>query len=97
MTESLFFIKSRLENDEFLIVKHRKSWEIKEAILYWKFVQENQQTLEFKEKKHKQKIFNDMADFIKTRDTHQCRSHHQKIIKKYKNLGTFIKDFNIRL
>jgi len=34
-----------------------------------------------------------MAEFIHSRSTHQCRSHHQKVLKKYSSIQNFIKMF----
>ena len=41
------------------------------------------------------KIFKTMETFIGTRQAEQCRSHHQKMEKKYHNFPTIIK--NLRL
>jgi hypothetical protein len=41
------------------------------------------------------KIFKTMADFLGTRAADQCRSHHQKMEKKYKNFYNII--YNLRL
>jgi len=34
-----------------------------------------------------------MAESIQSRSTHQCRSHHQKVLKKYCSIQNFIKMF----
>jgi hypothetical protein len=31
------------------------------------------------------RIFNQMAEFLKTRNSMQCKSHHQKMLKKNDN------------
>jgi uncharacterized protein YaaR (DUF327 family) len=36
------------------------------------------------------KIFKSMENFIGTRQAEQCRSHHQKMEKKYHNFSTII-------
>jgi hypothetical protein len=41
------------------------------------------------------KIFKTMADFLGSRAADQCRSHHQKMEKKYKNFYNII--YNLRL
>jgi hypothetical protein len=34
-----------------------------------------------------------MAEYIGTRTTHQCRSHHQKIVKRYNSIDGFLEEF----
>lgn len=41
------------------------------------------------------KIFKTMADFLGSRAADQCRSHHQKMEKKYKNFYNII--YNLRV
>lgn len=41
------------------------------------------------------KIFKSMADFIGSREAEQCRSHHQKMEKKFKSFYKILK--NLRL
>jgi hypothetical protein len=41
------------------------------------------------------KIFKTMADFLGSRAADQCRSHHQKMEKKYKTFYNII--FNLRI
>lgn len=39
------------------------------------------------------KIFKLMAKFIKTRNSCQCRTHHQNVLKKHRNLDQALKKF----
>ena len=43
-----------------------------------------------KEKRRLDKIFKTMAIFIGTREAEQCRSHHQKMEKKYNTFANMI-------
>ena len=38
------------------------------------------------------KIFKSMADFIGSREAEQCRSHHQKMEKKFKSFYKILKN-----
>jgi hypothetical protein len=54
------------------------------------FVEANKDHLESKECRRSAKIFKMMAGFIKTRGPDQCRSHHQKMHKKYNEVNNIL-------
>lgn len=41
-----------------------------------------------KTKRKAQRIFKKMSEFLVTRKARQCRSHYQKLMKRFKNLGS---------
>ena len=42
------------------------------------------------------KIFKTMADFIGSREAEQCRSHHQKMEKKFKTFYKILKSLRLQ-
>ena len=38
-------------------------------------------------------LFVKMSDFIESKTPNQCRSHHQKVIKKFKTIEEAIKNY----
>ena len=56
-----------------------------------KFIEKNHKLFEAEEKQKKYRIFNKMALFVKTRDKIQCRTHHQKMIRKYLTFQNILK------
>ena len=59
-----------------------KHWTNEENKLYYKFLE--QFPVESSLINKKKKIFKQMAEFIKTKNPNQCRSHHQKFSQKQK-------------
>ena len=59
-------------------------WDVVEQSRYLTFLKQRKEIFHgsFKEKKGK-KIFHRLSTFIKTRTSVQCKSHHQKMIKRY--------------
>ena len=47
------------------------------------------------QKRKTDKVFKSMASFIETREPHQCRSHHQKVEKKWGSFPNIL--VNLRL
>ena len=45
------------------------------------------------QEKKKIKIYVLMGKYIKVRDSLQCRSHHQKMITKFKNVAGILEDY----
>lgn len=41
--------------------------------------------------------FKKMSEYITTKDSFQCRSHHQKMIKKYSDIETIIQNISSKL
>ena len=62
--------------------KNLGRWEEKEHKLYYIFLTVNEKLFEKKDSRRTDKVFKTMADFIGTRTSDQCRSHHQKIESK---------------
>ena len=58
-------------------------WTRQEKRLYFLFLYEHQSHFFNREMRRLDKIFKAMATFIGTRAADQCRSHHQKVEKKY--------------
>lgn len=49
------------------------------------FLKENKQMFMNKESRRSNKVFRLLSKRIKSRTIHQVKSHHQKMLKKYKN------------
>jgi hypothetical protein len=49
------------------------------------------------QKKLKQKVFNEMAAKIGSRCARQCKSHHQKMIRKYESIENLIQELSEEL
>lgn len=60
---------------------------------YIAFIQHNKSKMRSKEKRRSNKFFEEMANFINTRNALQCRSHHQKLEEKYRHIPTIINIF----
>jgi hypothetical protein len=50
---------------------------------YVAFIDFNKDRMRSREKRRSNKFYQEMADFIVTRNALQCRSHHQKLEEKY--------------
>lgn len=61
-----------------------KRWTKDESQLYEEFVIENFLIFNDNNIKRANKIFIHMSEFIKTKNSSQCRSHHQKFFQKIK-------------
>ena len=70
-------------------------WNPMEKRRYHWFLEIYHSHFENKHMRRMDKIFKTMADFLGTRAADQCRSHHQKMEKKYKNFYNII--FNLRI
>lgn len=70
-------------------------WNPMEKRRYHWFLEIYHSHFENKHMRRMDKIFKTMADFLGSRAADQCRSHHQKMEKKYKNFYNII--FNLRL
>jgi hypothetical protein len=58
-------------------------WSPEESKLYHWFLELHNKHFIYKYLRRTDKIFKSMANFIQTREAEQCRSHHQKMEKKY--------------
>ena len=70
--------------------KIRKHWTLLENKRYLDFVRENIHLLEKDNLSKGEKIFKKMSVCIESRSHTQCRSHHQKLLLKYKNISSII-------
>jgi hypothetical protein len=60
-------------------------WTDEENKLYHFFLEIHNRHFILKHLRRTDKIFKSMANFMKSREAEQCRSHHQKMEKKYHN------------
>lgn len=58
-------------------------WSEEEHMKYIAFIDFNKDRMRSKDKRRSNKFYQEMADFIVTRNALQCRSHHQKLEEKY--------------
>ena len=70
--------------------KTRLRWNKRETIKYCSFIKENEKILSMPLKRQKQKIYNEMQSFIQSRTKEQCKSHHQKMLHKYKSISKIL-------
>jgi hypothetical protein len=75
-------------------------WTEKENMKYIVFVDKNRDSLASRSKRRyyyfqfrMRKIFKEMSLFLGTRNSIQCRSHHQKQLDKLKNISKIIEVF----
>jgi hypothetical protein len=54
-------------------------WSGMEHMRYIAFIDFNKDKMRSREKRRSNKFYQEMADFIQTRNALQCRSHHQKL------------------
>lgn len=78
----------RRKHEKELSGKNVGHWNVREKRLYHNFLTEHSQQFIRSELRRSDKIFRSMASYIGTRAPDQCRSHHQKMEKKY---GSFQK------
>lgn len=70
-------------------------WTTEEKKKYHWFLEIYHSHFENKQMRRMDKIFKTMADFLTSRAADQCRSHHQKMEKKYKTFYNIL--FNLRM
>ncbi len=80
-----FSRKVELLKEKSIVENHHK-WSTEENIKYVKFLAKNKQKFVGQDKTKRYRIFNKMALHLKTRNATQCRTHHQKMLLKYKTL-----------
>lgn len=68
----------------------RGKWTAEENQLYIEFLEENFAHFENADTRRKYQVFRAMAERIPKRDYEQCRSHHQKMERKYKTVAKII-------
>jgi hypothetical protein len=71
--------------------KVKKTWTVTESKRYLKFLIQSQHHLELgKKEKKRLKLNVKMSKVIKSRDSSQCHSHHQKMLIKYGSVSKII-------
>lgn len=60
---------------------------------YIAFIDFNKDRMRSREKRRSNKFYQEMADFIVTRNALQCRSHHQKLEEKYTHASKIVNLF----
>ena len=69
-------------------------WSGKEEVKYVKFLQKHLEIMECKASRKKHKIFNEMAKWMRTRNSEQCRSHHQKKLHYHQSIRNIISHYH---
>ena len=73
--------------------KERKNcWTWKENLQYIRFFEENPEFINSPEKRKECKIFNQMGKRITTRLPVQIKSHHQKLLIKFRSIENIISE-----
>jgi hypothetical protein len=77
---------------------NRKSghWSSDENKRYHWFLELHNQHFFEKHLRRTDRIFKSMANFVETREAEQCRSHHQKMEKKYKYFSKIIMSLRLQ-
>lgn len=68
-------------------------WTEKETFKYFLFLYHHKSKFQSKSLRKSLKVFKQMAKFIKSRNSSQCRTHHQNLSKKCKNLDSLLSSF----
>lgn len=80
----------RAKDDIALDKKQRGHWSLEENKRYHWFLEIYHLHFIRKEMRRLDKIFKTMATFVGTREAEQCRSHHQKMEKKYQSFSKIL-------
>jgi len=72
------------------------AWSSKEHIAYFKFVIINRELFYGTNIRKKMRVFKKMSESIVTRETSQCKSHHQKVMKSNDNKLDKVIEYGIR-
>lgn len=83
-----------------MIGKNIGHWIPSEKLLYLNFLKQHRLNFVKKQLRRTDKIFKEMSKYIETRAADQCRSHHQKMERKYGPIDCVIaelqQDYNIQ-
>ena len=64
-----------------------RNWSLEENKAYVEFLKDNFKAFENEQDRRERKIFLEMSYYLKcTKTPEQCRTHHQKVCKKYGSL-----------
>ena len=72
--------------------KNKGHWAYEQNKKYHLFLEIHSRHFIQKKLRRMDKIFKSMADFIGSREAEQCRSHHQKMEKKFKSFYKILKN-----
>ena len=70
-----------------------KKWSEKENLKYAEFLQKNRKEFADEVKRRSNRVFKKMQKKIKKRTAEQCRTHHQKMLKKFHSIESIISYF----
>lgn len=88
------FPKHRVSMKSLLKKKGWKGkWSGKEEVKYIQFLKDNLSIMEDKESRIKSKIFIKMSKKVRSRNSDQCRSHHQKLVEYYETAENIISHY----
>ena len=89
--ELVHFPLHRLEKKRTVMEgKNVGHWSLTEKLQYLEFLKTHRTHLTKKELRRTDKIFKEMSKFVETRAADQCRSHHQKMEKKYGSMDAIV-------
>ena len=72
-------------------------WSDKENIKYYAFLKKYRDKFEEKQSRRQWKVFKTLAQFIKTRNPNQCRSHHHKMRKGFPTISQTLYSLRIKI
>lgn len=67
-----------------LIGKNKGRWDVEEHKKYYDFIKTNSNLFLNNDRRRYDKVFMVMSKYVKTRTADQCRTHHQKLLTKFK-------------
>jgi hypothetical protein len=68
-------------------------WSVEEHMKYIAFIDFHKDRMRSRDKRRTNKFYQEMADFLITRNALQCRSHHQKLEEKYTHAHKIVNFF----
>ena len=77
--------------------RNKNSWTMEEHLQYIEFFRQNSYFSNSKILRKAEKIFNQMTKIIPTRTSVQIKSHHQKLLVKYKNVQSILDNLERKL
>lgn len=80
-----------------LQTQNRVKWTFEENKRYCLFLSQNLIIFDSEELRKKNRIFSLLSAFMKTRLTSQVKSHHQKMMKRHRDVRSILKFFERKL
>lgn len=77
--------------------KYSGRWTSNENLTYITFLVENEHLVAQRKQRRKLRIFKSLSMLVVTRTPEQCRSHHQKMEKKYRTLHGIVSNLRSQL